>query len=86
MTIASSSRRIKSAATGRTQGGGAYVPLKPAFPRERLKRMLDNSGARLINTLSNLLSAFPTTTIVTWRLHLPTSAAPHPLYSLSARD
>src|SRR5262249_22457294 len=34
--------------------GGAYLPLDPAYPDERIAHMLEDSGARLVVTTSEL--------------------------------
>jgi amino acid adenylation domain-containing protein/non-ribosomal peptide synthase protein (TIGR01720 family) len=36
------------AVLGTLQAGGAYVPLDPAYPAERLRNMLEDSGARVL--------------------------------------
>ncbi len=40
---------------GIMKAGGAYVPLDPAFPAERLTLMLENSGALVLVTQTELL-------------------------------
>jgi amino acid adenylation domain-containing protein/thioester reductase-like protein len=39
--------------------GGAYLPLDPLYPQERLAYMLDNSGARLVLTVAALAVNLP---------------------------
>src|SRR6185312_183476 len=39
--------------------GGAYLPLDPAYPPERLAFMLDDSGARVLLAQERLLAKFP---------------------------
>jgi len=41
------------------KAGGVYVPLDPAYPRERLSFMLDDSKAAIILTQENLLEIVP---------------------------
>lgn len=41
------------------KAGGAYVPLDPSYPKDRLAFMLENSGARLLITNSDLLGCLP---------------------------
>ena len=41
------------------KASGAYLPLDPAYPKERLAFMLRDSGARLILTQERLLAALP---------------------------
>ncbi len=36
------------------KAGGAYLPLDPAYPRERLSYMLDNARAPVLITVSDL--------------------------------
>jgi len=43
---------------GILKAGAAYVPLDPAFPRQRLDFMLDDSGARVLVTTSRLAGKF----------------------------
>jgi amino acid adenylation domain-containing protein len=41
------------------KAGGAYVPLNPAYPRERLRMMLDDCGARVVVAEDALAAALP---------------------------
>jgi amino acid adenylation domain-containing protein len=41
------------------EAGGAYLPLDPAYPPERLSFMLDDSGARVLLAHERLLAKFP---------------------------
>ncbi|HEX6289883.1 MAG TPA: amino acid adenylation domain-containing protein, partial [Herpetosiphonaceae bacterium] len=47
------------AALGVLKAGGAYVPLDPAYPRERLRLMLEDAGVSLILTHERLRRALP---------------------------
>ncbi len=44
---------------GVLKAGGAYLPLDPAHPRERLTFMLEDSGARVLLTQERLLGRLP---------------------------
>jgi amino acid adenylation domain-containing protein len=44
---------------GVLKAGGAYVPLDPAYPQERLRLMLEDSGARLVVTDASLAERVP---------------------------
>jgi amino acid adenylation domain-containing protein len=41
------------------KAGGAYLPLDPAYPQERIRFMLENSGARLLLTERRLAGSLP---------------------------
>jgi amino acid adenylation domain-containing protein/non-ribosomal peptide synthase protein (TIGR01720 family) len=41
------------------KAGGAYLPLDPAYPRERLRFMLEDAGVSLLLTTRALLEALP---------------------------
>ena len=43
------------------KAGGAYLPLDPAYPRERLRFMLEDARARVLLTPPELLSILPET-------------------------
>jgi len=44
---------------GVLKAGGAYLPLDPAYPQERLAFMLEDSGARLVLTQERLEAGLP---------------------------
>ncbi|MCP4654234.1 MAG: amino acid adenylation domain-containing protein, partial [bacterium] len=44
---------------GVLKAGGAYLPLDPSYPRERLAYMLEDSGAAVLITQQELLSLVP---------------------------
>ncbi len=48
---------------GILKAGGAYIPLDPAFPVDRLRYMLEDSGARLLLTETALVELLPTQNI-----------------------
>ncbi len=50
------------AVVGTLLAGGAWVPLDPAYPRERLAWMLEDSAAAVVLTREALLPALPPTT------------------------
>ncbi len=50
-----------AALLGILKAGAAYVPLDPAFPRERLELMLDDSKVRFLVTETGMLGALPAT-------------------------
>src|SRR3982751_943271 len=41
------------------KAGGAYLPLDPVYPRERLALMLEDSGARVLLTRESLAASLP---------------------------
>jgi amino acid adenylation domain-containing protein len=47
------------AVLGILKAGGAYVPINPAYPRERMRMMLDDCGARVLVTRAGLADALP---------------------------
>ncbi len=44
------------------KAGGAYVPIDPAYPGERLRYLIEDSGVQLVMTQSVLAGALPLTT------------------------
>ncbi|HEX8161810.1 MAG TPA: amino acid adenylation domain-containing protein [Pyrinomonadaceae bacterium] len=44
------------------KAGGAYLPLDPAYPKQRLAFMLEDSGARFLLTEERLIDSLPRTT------------------------
>ena len=44
---------------GILKSGAAYVPLDPAYPKERLQYMLENSGVRTLLTTQKVVTQFP---------------------------
>ncbi len=44
---------------GILKAGGAYLPLDPAYPRERLRFMLEDAGAQLVLTQNSLSGNLP---------------------------
>src|SRR5262249_50990327 len=53
------SRESSVVLIGMSKGGGAYLPLDPDYPRERLAFMLGDADARLIVTQSALRAQLP---------------------------
>ncbi len=51
---------LPAAALGVLKSGGAYVPIDPASPRERIGYVLEDSGAQLLITEQSLLEFLPT--------------------------
>ncbi|MCP4658786.1 MAG: amino acid adenylation domain-containing protein, partial [bacterium] len=47
------------ALVGVLKAGGAYLPLDPSYPRERLAHMLEDSGAAIAITREHLLALLP---------------------------
>lgn len=39
--------------------GGAYVPIDPTYPRERIRVIMENSGAKFVVTESTLIESLP---------------------------
>ncbi|MET0400642.1 MAG: amino acid adenylation domain-containing protein, partial [Longimicrobiaceae bacterium] len=52
------SPELVAAALGVMRAGGAYLPLDPAYPPERLAYMLEDAGARVLLTRQGLLERF----------------------------
>ena len=44
---------------GILKAGAAYVPMDPSYPRERIALMLEDSGARVVVTTTNLVGSLP---------------------------
>jgi natural product biosynthesis luciferase-like monooxygenase protein len=44
---------------GILKAGAAYVPMDPSYPRERIALMLEDSGARIVVTTTNLAGSLP---------------------------
>ena len=47
---------------GIMKAGGAYIPVDPAYPPDRITYMLEDSGSKLLLTQESLLDALPTGT------------------------
>jgi amino acid adenylation domain-containing protein len=53
------SSRLVATLLGVLKAGGAYVPLDPSYPSERLRYMLEDSGAKVLVTEAALLPLAP---------------------------
>ncbi|HEY4561540.1 MAG TPA: AMP-binding protein, partial [Thermoanaerobaculia bacterium] len=53
------SREMVVGMLGVLKAGGTYLPLDPAYPRERLAFMLEDSGARVLLTQERLAGSLP---------------------------
>ena len=53
------SAELAVALLGVLRAGGAFVPIDPDYPRERLEYLLADSGARVVVTRSDLAAALP---------------------------
>ncbi|HEX8243326.1 MAG TPA: amino acid adenylation domain-containing protein [Longimicrobium sp.] len=53
------SPELAVAILGILKAGGAYVPISPRYPRGRVGMMLEDSGARVLVTLSRFVGALP---------------------------
>jgi non-ribosomal peptide synthetase component F len=60
------------------QGRGAYLPLDPAYPRERLSFMLSDAGAPVLLTHSALAARLPSPHARTMPPPSPPSPPPPP--------
>jgi amino acid adenylation domain-containing protein len=78
---------------GILKAGGAYVPLDPGYPRERLRFMLEDSGAEVLLTQGHLLELFRGIRVpymelmdsVTWQ-HQPETNLERSLVGLSPKN
>jgi amino acid adenylation domain-containing protein len=59
------SANLVAALLGILQASGAYVPLNPAYPGERLTYLLEDCGAEVVLTSSHLLPLLPATDVRT---------------------
>ncbi|HEU0078115.1 MAG TPA: non-ribosomal peptide synthetase, partial [Longimicrobiaceae bacterium] len=50
---------LPAALLGVLKAGGAYVPLDPAYPRERLRWMVEDAGIRVVLTEASLADGLP---------------------------
>jgi amino acid adenylation domain-containing protein len=50
------------------KAGGAYLPIDPGYPEERIKYMLEDSGAKILMTVSGLSEKFEKLSIVNCQL------------------
>ena len=57
------STEMAAALLGTLKAGGAYVPLDPAYPADRLRFLVEDSGAALLLTRRHLLAKIPATSV-----------------------
>ena len=53
------SPEMVAAVLGVLKAGGAYLPLDPAYPQDRLRYMLDDSGVRVVLTSTEMAARLP---------------------------
>ncbi|MFF5483204.1 amino acid adenylation domain-containing protein [Streptomyces sp. NPDC012935] len=61
------------------RAGGAYLPVDPAYPADRISYMLDDSGAQLAVTDATTASALSVANVETLRYDTLSGAIPEPL-------
>lgn len=62
------SLELPVAMLGVLKAGAAFVPLDPAYPKERLSYMLEDTGTRILLTQSHLVASLPEFQHEIWRL------------------
>lgn len=71
------SPEMMTAILGVLIAGGAYLPIDPSYPAERIQYVLSDSGARVLLTTADLGSALDTSGLIVRDLDQPSPAAAH---------